>query len=644
MLRGNVLHLRVQLAGPLLQRFCHTSSTPHSTILVHDQQQQQQQQQQRDWTDHRHDARFAYYLNTQGHRRVDRDNNEWSVYVGRPDLPAQLKESLGLWYAKHHRKQIITDGLKLERYIMNRGRPTLRTIARLKEKLLREGRYDAEKEENRLVVTKFRICEETGEEEEIEEDSHEYLYYNQREAKEKSRMERSLVKKKMNVSMIRYQARETAAFSAVRLEAVYGSTYKVLSEIKRRDASFKPTTLLDFGSGCGMTVWAAHALWCDDIKEYQCVEPSEHMNTCARFLLTGDEDEMRRRTKIPHVFQKRFLPFSNELMYDVVVCAYTLSEIPLPRQRLEAIRNLWQKTEEYLVIVEMGNTEGYEIILQARDFIISTHVDTTDNMDVDVTDVSNVTCEEGHIFAPCSHEQQCPRSDPLLRDHPCTFEQKVDVSFAQSDTPVRRRNQFLERFSYIVFRKGPIGGKRDVVEPSAEINGCRGDVSWSRLLKPIKKNKGHVICEMCCANGNIEKHCFTKSKDPYVFKAARELMTWGDRLPLDEQKKAWMQRIPTGERMDLWTNPQHRTQVPLLADREAKTYLIGDHSSFEDAVVHTQEGDGSEMCVVRAEINEDEFKEYRKHLIRKAPKLAKRAKKTAPKPSAYFAGKGGKKK
>merc|ERR1719397_945307 len=53
----------------------------------------------------------------------------------------------------------------------------------------------------------------------------------------------------MNVSMIRYQARETAAFSAVRLEAVYGSTYKVLSEIKRRDASFKPTTLLDFGSG-----------------------------------------------------------------------------------------------------------------------------------------------------------------------------------------------------------------------------------------------------------------------------------------------------------------------------------------------------------------------------------------------------------
>ncbi len=538
---------------------------------------------------------------------------------------------------------------------MNRGRPTNRTLARLKEKTRRKGLYDAEKEDQRMAVTKFTISDETGEEEEMEEEgSYEYLYYNQRESKDASRMERSLVKKKMNVSMIRYRARETAAFAAVRLEAVYGSSYKVLNEIKTRDPGFVPTTLLDFGSGCGMSVWAAHSLWESDIKEYQCVEPSEEMNKCARFLLTGDEEVMNRKPKIPHVFVKRFLPFSNELTYDVVVAAYTLSEIPFPRQRLEAVQTLWRKADDYFVVIEMGNTEGYEIVLQARDFIISTQnrggdvtKDTNENTD-DVVD--SYVAEEGHIFAPCAHEQQCPRSDPLLRDHPCTFEQKVDVSFAQNDTPVRRRNQFLERFSYIVFRKGPLGGRRSVEESPAEINGCTEDVSWSRILKPIKKNKGHVICELCCANGNIEKHCLTKSKDTYVFKAARELMSWGDRLPHDELKKPWMQRIPSGERMDLWTHPHHRTQTHItdgnpeekqtqITDGIPEENRITDESSTEDAVSTPE---GGEVSVTCKDFTEEEFKEYRKHLIRKASKLAKRAKKTAPKPSAYFATKGGK--
>ena len=36
-------------------------------------------------------------------------------------------------------------------------------------------------------------------------------------------------------------------------------------------------------------------------------------------------------------------------MYDVVVSAYTLTELPFRSQRAQAIRSLWNKTNDFLV-------------------------------------------------------------------------------------------------------------------------------------------------------------------------------------------------------------------------------------------------------------------------------------------------------
>lgn len=59
-----------------------------------------------------------------------------------------------------------------------------------------------------------------------------------------------------------------------------------------------------------------------------------------------------------------------QLKYDLVLCAYTLFEMPTPEMRLEKLLKLWNKTGQFLVIVEMGTNAGFRLISEARDFLL----------------------------------------------------------------------------------------------------------------------------------------------------------------------------------------------------------------------------------------------------------------------------------
>ncbi len=45
---------------------------------------------------------------------------------------------------------------------------------------------------------------------------------------------------------------------AARMPACYASVYKVLEEVSMRLPAFAPESMLDFGSGPGTAIWAAH--------------------------------------------------------------------------------------------------------------------------------------------------------------------------------------------------------------------------------------------------------------------------------------------------------------------------------------------------------------------------------------------------
>lgn len=64
--------------------------------------------------------------------------------------------------------------------------------------------------------------------------------------------------------------------------------------------------------------------------------------------------------------------------------SYSLFELPSSKVRLETIMNLWNKTEKYLVLTEVGTNAGFQLINEARDFILN------------IEDERN----RGHVFAP----------------------------------------------------------------------------------------------------------------------------------------------------------------------------------------------------------------------------------------------------
>eukprot|EP00118_Oscarella_pearsei_P015957 m.148553 g.148553 ORF g.148553 m.148553 type:complete len:190 (+) comp38499_c0_seq5:404-973(+) len=86
-----------------------------------------------------------------------------------------------------------------------------------------------------------------------------------------------------------YRKYEGVLYAAGRLPACYAAIRRVLHEIAVREREFTPKSLLNFGSGVGTSVWAAHSLWADSIKEYLCVEESPEIADLASFLLNGSK-------------------------------------------------------------------------------------------------------------------------------------------------------------------------------------------------------------------------------------------------------------------------------------------------------------------------------------------------------------------
>uniref|UniRef100_A0A665UAL2 Methyltransferase like 17 n=1 Tax=Echeneis naucrates TaxID=173247 RepID=A0A665UAL2_ECHNA len=270
-------------------------------------------------------------------------------------------------------------------------------------------------------------------------------------------------------------------------------------QIKKRDPTFAPQSLLDFGSGLGTVVWASHSCWADSLKEMVCVDSSGPMNILAEQLLKGDDD--RAQPLIKHVYFRQFLPVSPKVQFDLVVAAFTLSELPNVKEREEAVLTLWRKTSSYLVLVENGTKEGHHILMEARDTLLKKQ----EKIIYDSRPAS--------VFAPCPHELMCPKLalEPTV---PCNFQQL----YQPLPLPGHNERQ-IEKFSFLILtRSGP-----------AETT---GGVDWARLVAPVLRKTRHVHCRMCCPNGQLQHVVVTARKHSRdVYRCARS-SDWGDQLPV----------------------------------------------------------------------------------------------------------------
>ncbi|XP_072580402.1 ribosome assembly protein METTL17, mitochondrial isoform X2 [Vulpes vulpes] len=294
-----------------------------------------------------------------------------------------------------------------------------------------------------------------------------------------------------------YNERLSLVYMAARLDGGFAAVSRAFHEIRTRVPEFQPQTLMDFGSGTGSVTWAAHSAWGQSLREYMCVDSSAAMLDLAEKLLKGGSGS--GEPHVPGVFFRQFLPVSPKVQFDVVVSAFSLSELPSKAHRTETVQTLWRKTGHFLVLVENGTKAGHCLLMDARDLVLKGK------------EKSPLDPRPGFVFAPCPHELPCPQlaaSKPLA----CSFSQAYHcIPFSWN-----KKKQKEEKFSMVILARG-----RPEEAPR-----------WPRLTQPVLKRPRHVHCHLCCPDGHMQHAVITARQHGRDLYRCARVSSWGDLLPV----------------------------------------------------------------------------------------------------------------
>ncbi|XP_055393148.1 methyltransferase-like protein 17, mitochondrial isoform X2 [Bubalus kerabau] len=284
---------------------------------------------------------------------------------------------------------------------------------------------------------------------------------------------RALRKTTYHWQELSYSEGLSLVYMAARLDGGFAAVSRAFHEIQARLPEFQPQTLMDFGSGTGSVTWAAHSTWGQSLREYMCVDSSAAMLELAEKLLKGGSGS--GMPCVPGVFFRQFLPVSPKVQFDVVVAAFSLSELPSKADRTDVVQTLWRKTGHFL---------GKE--------------------------KSPLDPRPGFVFAPCPHELPCPQltaSKPLA----CSFSQAYHpIPFSWNKKPKE------EKFSLVILARGS----------PEEAN------RWPRITQPVLKRPRHVHCHLCCPDGHMQHAVITARRHGRDLYRCARVSSWGDLLPV----------------------------------------------------------------------------------------------------------------
>ncbi|XP_004694598.1 PREDICTED: methyltransferase-like protein 17, mitochondrial [Condylura cristata] len=307
---------------------------------------------------------------------------------------------------------------------------------------------------------------------------------------------RALRKTTYHWQELSYNEGLSLVYMAARLDGGFAAVSRAFHEIQSRIPEFQPQTLMDFGSGTGSVIWAAHSTWGQSLHEYMCVDSSAAMLNLAEKLLKGGSES--GQPYVPGVFFRQFLPVSPKVQFDVVVSAFSLSELPGKAERTEVVQTLWRKTSRFLILLENGTKAGHRILMDARDLILKGK------------EKSPLDSQPGFVFAPCPHELPCPQltaSKPLA----CSFSQAYHpIPFSWNKKPAE------EKFSMVILARGsPEEGNR-----------------WPRITQPVLRRPRHVHCHLCCPDGHMQHAVITARRHGRDLYRCARVSSWGDLLPV----------------------------------------------------------------------------------------------------------------
>ncbi|PIA27887.1 hypothetical protein AQUCO_07400014v1 [Aquilegia coerulea] len=259
---------------------------------------------------------------------------------------------------------------------------------------------------------------------------------------------------------LKYRDDQTIAYIASRMPAVYSACYRVLKEVKRRLPGFAPKRVLDFGSGTGSVLWAVREVWPHSLETINLVEPSKSMQRVAQSLLQGLKDLPLIQSYCSLQALMQNLDKSDR-MHDLVIASYVLGEVPSVKDRITIVRQLWELTQDVLVLVEPGTPQGYSIITQMRSHILwmekrkcRKSKGVSDAASKDIVSL-NKDPNGAYVVAPCPHDGACPLENTGKY---CHFVQRLQRTSSQRSykrskgLPLRGYED--EKFCFVALRRG----------------------------------------------------------------------------------------------------------------------------------------------------------------------------------------------
>ena len=262
---------------------------------------------------------------------------------------------------------------------------------------------------------------------------------------------------------------DAAVYAAVRMPATFGAVYSALKS-SLDISGVECGSLLDAGSGTGACACAAAELC--DLDEITCLEREKVMADLGIKLLSNCGSPLSAAS------WKRLDITKDEtdIRADLVTESYMLNELK-PEQRHKAIDKLWECTEKLLLLVEPGTKEGFEVIKEARSYLLK---------------------KGGHIAAPCPHENECR----LDKNDWCHFTARIQRSrlhklIKGGDVPYED-----EKYTYIAVIRSP------------------SYTSYSRVLRHPVTEKGRITLSLCSPD---ENRTVTVTKSSPIYKQARKV-------------------------------------------------------------------------------------------------------------------------
>ncbi len=252
---------------------------------------------------------------------------------------------------------------------------------------------------------------------------------------------------------------------ASKVYAVYRlpATYSAFGEALKHTLELydqKIDSVIDVGAGSGSaSIAVSHLL--PNIKNFTLLERNKYMMEIGKTLHNFDY--------INYDLSKDNL----DIKADLVISNYVLNELDI-NSRINAINKMWNMTNKMILIVEPGTPEGFSLIREIRDYLISIGA---------------------HVIAPCTHMGVCLNTW-------CHFSTRVSRSKLHKDLKGGDAPYEDEKYCYIAFSKN-------------EVIPCK-----NRILRHPQINPGFIELEVCSKEG-FKKIKYSK-KDKELFKKARK--------------------------------------------------------------------------------------------------------------------------